>query len=221
MGVLWSKAKNHDADAAYLLGLKYYNGDEVKMDFIIARQCFEEAKQYGKDPKLPDAYISEIDQKVISNYPSELSTPSGQQLKERLAMDLVVKQYNAATVEAMGSFSNIMQDPIMAGVSSEMGEAIEKYANKLRAIDISDCPEDFRIVFVKYYQAVYELKIYTDSTTGLRGITKGFLKGLEGIFASAKAVIDVPDNTDNAMQSLRKAGNEFELVCTKYGIEFR
>jgi translation elongation factor EF-Ts len=43
---------------------------------------------------------------------------------------------------------------------------------------------------------------------------------LEGILASAKAVTEVPDNTDKAMQSLRKAGNEFVLVCTKYGIGF-
>ena len=212
---------NHDADAAYLLGLKYYNGDEVKKDFKIARQCFEEAKRYGKDAQLADAYILEIDRKDAPINPPGDSTPSDQQPKERLAMDSVMKQYNAATIEAMECFSNIVQDPIKAGLSSEMSDAVKKYGDKLLAIDISNCPEDFRVAFVRYYQAVYELKIYTDSTTGWRGVAKGFLKGLEGILVSAKAVTEVPDNTDKAMQSLRKAGNEFVLVCTKYGLRFQ
>ncbi len=218
---LWSKAMNHDANAAYQLGLKYYNGDEVKKDYKIAKQCFETAKQNGKDPKLPDAYILEIEQKDAPVNQPDFPTAPDQQQKDRLAIESVVAQYNAATVEVMSSLTNIVKDPIKAGLSSEMGETIGKYADKLRAIDISDCPEDFRLAFVKLYQALYDVKTYTDSTTGWRGVAKGFLKGFSGIFVAAKAVAEVPDNTDKAWEPFTKAGNEYSLVCTKYGIRIQ
>ena len=216
---LWAKAKNHDADSAYRLGLMYYTGDRVKKDYQVAKVCFEAAKKYGKDPQLPDAFIQEIGKNGgLTNITVDVSLSADQQKKDRLAMDLVVKQYNDATIEATKSMAVLMRDPIKVGISSAESDVYKTYEEKLRAIDIGDCPADFRIAFVKFYQSVNDCKRYADSTTGLRGMAKGFKKGLDGLFSGTRAIVEAPDDTDKAMQSFREAGKELELVCTKYGI---
>jgi hypothetical protein len=107
----------------------------------------------------------------------------------------------------------LKKDPIKASLNNSVSEVIQKYADRLVAIDISRCPEDFRVAFVRYYQAVQSLKTYSDSTTGWRGVLKGL--------CNPAAIFGVPDNTDSAVKPLEDAGKDLELVCTKYNLDIK
>ncbi len=105
-------------------------------------------------------------------------------------------------------------NPISAGLSHKAGDVLQKYHDDLAAIDISGCPEDFRIAFVKYYQAVISSKDYINSITGWNGFLKGLTQG-------PKALFSLHDNTDKAVDPLVKAGNELHLVLTKYNVDVK
>jgi hypothetical protein len=134
--------------------------------------------------------------------------------QKNAAIESVMSQYAATSVELTNSLAPLAAHPIVnAFNSSKVDEIIQHYTDTLRAIDISGCPDDFRVAFVKYYQAWDMYKTSFDSTTGLRGMLKGFLNPM--------AIFQVPDNTDQAMKPIDEAGRELVLVCTKYGIRFQ
>ncbi len=136
---------------------------------------------------------------------------------EKEAIDSVIIQINVAESQYTNAMCALMQDPIAAGLTHKLGDIFQKYHDDLVAIDISGCPEDFRIAFVKYYQAVEGLKVYADSITGWNGVLKGFVNCVHPL----KNLNDLHDNTDKALDPLAKAGNEFELVCTKYHVDIK
>ena len=230
---LEAKVSHQDSDAAFKLGSKYYFGDGVEKDYQRAKQLFENSKKWGKDPFLANTYIELIENKSDdgksrvpestvdkqgfnnSNTSPEYKRTTGesdQDKRNREAIEAVADQFNKASIAFTNSVNAIKKNPIKAGLSSAISDTIVKYHDDLVAIDISDCPADFRIAFVKYYQAVHELKKYADSITGFRGVLKGVVNGVG-------AIVNLHDNTDKAVDPLEKAGNELTLVCTKYGIK--
>ena len=141
------------------------------------------------------------------------ATPSSgdQDLKYREAIDKVVKQYDQASMELTNAIFQLEKNPLEAGLTSASSDAMNKYGDDLKKIDTSECPLDFRIAFIKYYQAVYEFKNYNDTVTGVRGV-------LNGLFNGFGALVNLPNKTDNAADPLTKAAEELVLVCTKYGV---
>jgi hypothetical protein len=232
---LKAKVAQQDGEAAYELACKYYFGDdEVQKNYNLALPLFENSIKWGKEPTLPNYFIGKIESysndghiptqepppafQVASNtnsYPGS-AVASGdnndQYKKDQEAIQVVADQFNKACIAFTNSVNEIKKDPIKAGLSSAISDAVDKYGDNLRKIDISACPVDFRIAFVKYYQAVHEFKKYTDSITGFRGI-------LNGLVNSVGALVNLQDNTDKAADPLEKAGNELMLICTKYGIK--
>ena len=130
------------------------------------------------------------------------------------AIDVVIDQFNLASVQCTNSMNELMKSPINNAFTHKAGGVFQKYHDDLVAIDISGCPEDFRLAFIKYYQAVLGSKTYADSITGWNGILKGMANGIGALF-------NMHDNTDKAVDPLVKAGNEFELVCTKYNVSIK
>ena len=129
------------------------------------------------------------------------------------AIQTAMNQYQTASMEFYSGLKELEKSPMTAGLGDGMSKAIQHYADQLRAINISGCPQDFRVAFVRYYQAVDGFKGHIDSTTGWRGVLKGFLNPM--------AIFSVPDNTDKAMKPLDEAGKNLVLVCTKYGFQFK
>ena len=129
------------------------------------------------------------------------------------AISIVAEQYNKASIEYVNSVAALQKDPIANGLSHKMGDATQAYYDQLVAIDISYCPDDFRLAFVKYYQAVYAWKTYIKSITGWNGFIKGFV--------SPGSIIQLQSNTDKAVVPMIEAGNELTLVCTKYHIAIK
>ena len=121
--------------------------------------------------------------------------------QNKSSVQAVMNQYQTAAIELTNSISAL-----------GIGDAFQKYSDKLHTIDIGNCPDDFRIAFVSYYQAVDAFKGHIDSTTGWRGVLKGFINPM--------AIFSVPDNTDKALKPLQEAGRNLVLVCTKYGLRF-
>ena len=142
------------------------------------------------------------------------SKNTNQNQKDLKAIEIVVDQFNKACVAFTNSVAEIEKNPLKAGLTSAVSDTVVKYGDDLREIDISDCPLDFRIAFVKYYQAVHSLKNYADSVTGWRGVMNGAVNGIGALFK-------LQNNTDKAVDPLEKAGNELMLVCTKYGIQIK
>ena len=136
-----------------------------------------------------------------------------QKSSSKAALEVVIPQVKQAELEFMNSVSQAEQDPAHNILNSKLSDALQRYADNLVAIDISQCPEDFRLAFVRYYQAVQNLKTYADSCTGWRGLLKGIL--------NPATIIGVADNNDDTMKPLQEAGNDLELVCTKYGVEMK
>jgi len=232
---LEAKVSHQDSDAAFKLGSKYYFGDGVEKDYQRAKQLFENSKKWGKDPFLANTYIELINTKSgdgrtkvpestgdtqgVNNAktlssPTSASETSDIDKKNREAIEVVAEQFNKASTAFTNSANEINKNPIKAGLSSAISDAIVKYHNDLVAIDISGCPVDFRIAFVQYYQAVYGFKKYADSITGWRGALKGALN-LVG------SLVNLHGNTDKAVDPMEKAGNELMLVCTKYGVKIQ
>ena len=146
---------------------------------------------------------------------TKATTPvEDQDQKAKEAIDIVVGQFNHAWIEFSNSAAEIKRNPLKACLTSAVSDAFEKYGDDLRKIDISACPTDFRIAFVKFYQALHEAQKYSDSVTGLRGVLKGFVNGFG-------ALVNLQANTANAVDPLEKAGNEFVLVCVKYGVNVK
>ena len=134
--------------------------------------------------------------------------------QQKKAMEAVVSQMNSAAIQWTNSMNELQKDPIKGAFSHKLGDVIQKYHDDLVAIDISGCPEDFRIAVVKYYQAVMSSKDYADSITGWNGVLKGMAQGVGSLFS-------LHDNTDKAVDPLVKAGNELELVLTKYNVDVK
>ena len=133
--------------------------------------------------------------------------------QRKAAIESVMHQYTVATVEFTNSFTTLSKNPIQSSLSGSPSEALQQYEDKLRAIDISDCPDDFRAAFVQYYQSVDGFKTYSESITGWRGVLKGAL--------NPTAIFTIPNDTDKAMQPVQEAGKSLVLVCTKYGLKFQ
>ena len=129
-------------------------------------------------------------------------------------IEAVINQMNAVQVEWTNSMNVLMKDPIGTGLSHKLGDSVQKYHDDLVAIDISGCPDDFRLAFVKYYQAVWNFKTYADSITGWNGV-------LKGVVNCVGSLLSLHGNTDKAIQPLIEAGNELELICTKYHVELK
>ena len=135
-------------------------------------------------------------------------------LSEKDAIEAVIYQINEATAKWTNSMIELKKDPIKAGFSHGVGDTVQKYHDDLVAIDISGCPDDFRMAFVEYYQAVGGMKTYFDSITGWNGV-------LKGIVDCVGTLIRLHDNTDKALEPFVEAGNGFELVCTKYHVNIK
>jgi hypothetical protein len=133
---------------------------------------------------------------------------------QKAAIEAVAEQVNEAASHWTNSMAELKNAPVSAALSHKLGAVIQKYHDDLVAIDISACPEDFRLAFVKYYQAVLGLKDYANSVTGWNGVLKGVVNGVDEL-------IGLHDRTDSAVDPLEKAGNELELVCTKYGVDIK
>jgi hypothetical protein len=131
----------------------------------------------------------------------------------KTAVTAAMNQYNVASEELYGKLKELEKSPITASFGDGVSKAFQLYADRLRAVDINTCPQDFRVAFVRYYQEVDRLKAYYDSTTGWRGILKGF--------SNPGSIFRVPDNTDQAMKPFIEAGRNLVQVCTKYGLQFK
>jgi len=141
---------------------------------------------------------------------------AGQQLKEAQdAIKPVIDQFNTAFLEFYDSAAALNKHPFLAGISGDMGPVCQRFGDELSAIDISKCPEDFRVTFVNYYSAVYSLKSYSDANSGLRGA----LKGVSALFTlSPQVLTSIPENSDKAISPLEQATKDLVQVCAKYNL---
>ena len=133
---------------------------------------------------------------------------------EQKAIEAVLGQLGTATTKWTNSIAALQADPVSGIIGHKLGDICEQYHDDLVAIDIKDCPTDFRIAFVKYYQAVRSMKSYADSVTGWRGMLKGAVD-------IVGAVVQLPGNTDKAVEPLEQAVKELELVCVKYNVQLK
>lgn len=129
---------------------------------------------------------------------------------DKAAMKSVVKQYSAASIAFSNTAAVLMQSPSRALFTHDLGNSVKDYADELQAIDISRCPEDFRLAFVRYYQAAGDLKTYADSITGWQGA----LNGLRNPYA----IFSLSPNTDTAFKPIGQAAKDLELVFIKYNV---
>jgi hypothetical protein len=134
--------------------------------------------------------------------------------RQRSAIEAVVNKFNEASNQWTNSMVGLQNDLVSAAFTHELGDVIQKYHDDLVAIDVSGCPEDFRIAFVNYYQAVLGFKEYANSITGWNGALKGVANGVVSL-------VNLHGNTDKAADPLVSAGNQLELVCTKYGVDIK
>jgi len=128
----------------------------------------------------------------------------------------VLKQMETASEKFTNTVNQLKHAPTFKAVTSGVGYVVQEYANDLAAIDISKCPEDFRVVYAKYYIAVLDMKQYADANTGWRQV----LKGVTAFFTVNPTVLTgLPDRTDKAVSPLEVAAKELTLVLAKYNIQ--
>jgi hypothetical protein len=141
---------------------------------------------------------------------------TNREVSHREAIDKVMQRFKAVSEAAESKFAVLKQNPIKGTLSGSLGEAIQEIANNLAKIDLSQCPEDFRLAFVNYRHELLLLKDYADSVTGWSGAVKGFTAF---VTADLKAFTSISDNVEKAAIPLKKATRELELVCAKYNVD--
>jgi hypothetical protein len=144
--------------------------------------------------------------------------PSAQEIfdLQRQAILAVVEKMNAATIHFTNSCNELMKHPTFKTVViTGIGPVFQKYADELARVDISSCPEDFRVAYANYYMAVLSMKSFSDANTGWRQV----MKGVAAFFTlNIKTATTVPDNTDKAFSPMEKAQHALVVVLAKYNI---
>ena len=128
------------------------------------------------------------------------------------------RSYRRAIERVLGedkAFSKRIAKDVQSG-SSPL-EAVEAYSLKMRRIDTSDCPEDFRVAFLRHAQAWRSLVVEgkAQPSSVVEALVQGFVNGLHGeLDGGAHRYLRARDARE---QEIKATWEDVELLVVKYG----
>lgn len=96
-----------------------------------------------------------------------------------------------------------------------------RYVGGMRAIDLSHCPPDFQVAYLRHVHAWDSAQQEMAHNQGLSGVIKGFFGGIVGPVAGYDVYNTASKEHEGAIRAITESWNDVELIALKYGVSLR
>jgi hypothetical protein len=127
------------------------------------------------------------------------------------AVQSAIDQTALILIQYTNSAALLMQHPMESIAKNDIDQLMKHTLGDLENVDISECPDDFRVAYTKFCQGFRALQMYIESISGWNGALKGL--------CNPTKLFTLSDDTDKAGKPFLDAFDELELVCGRYNVK--